>query len=133
MKKIIFTLLISLFTYVGNAQKVYRAVTAELYRIGTNQEWVLDTKLSDLKIDITVEDEFISIHAKSPTMYRIFVNSKESLSTKTLRGYRYDGVDLKLNENIKVDILKSIESNLGIISIINSNKGFNFRYFIETE
>ena len=122
-----------MFTYVGNAQKVYRAVTAELYRIGTNQEWVLDTKLSDLKIDITVEDEFISIHAKSPTMYRIFVNSKESLSTKTLRGYRYDGVDLKLNENIKVDILKSIESNLGIISIINSNKGFNFRYFIETE
>ena len=134
MKKVILILFLGFISLVSNSQTVYRVNTAELYLLNNStEEWVLDTKLSDLKVDITVEDEFLSIHAKSPSMYRIFTAAKEPLSTKSLRGYRYSGIDLKTNNNVKIDILRAIDSNVGIISIVNLEKKINFRYFIEIE
>jgi hypothetical protein len=105
---------------------------AELYLWNTStEEWKLDTKLSDLKIDVTVEDEFISFHAKTPTMYKVYINNKEPMTTKSLDGYRYIGRDLRTDDEVKIDVFKSKNSNIGVISIVNMKKGFNFRYFLE--
>jgi hypothetical protein len=131
MKNLILTLVILLGSFVAKSQTVYRAVMAELYVLNSNKEWTLDTKLSDLKINVTVEEEFITISAKSPTMYRVFINSKEQISSKTLKGYRYSGVDLKSSDNVTIDVMRSTESDIGIISIVNLDKKFNFRYFLE--
>ena len=132
MKNLFLTLIFSLITLFSKSQTVCRAFTAELYTLSSDrQEWLLDTKISDLKVDITLEDEFISIHAKSPTMYRIFNGSKETVDTKSLQGLRYKGVDLKTNESVTIDVLVGKDSNIGVISIVNHTKNINFRYFVE--
>jgi hypothetical protein len=132
MKKIIFTLILSFISLFSFSQTVYRCYMAELYLWNTStEEWKLDTKLSDLKIDVTVEDEFISFHAKTPTMYKVYNNSKEPMTTKSLEGLRYNGRDLRTDDEVKIDVFKSKNSNIGVISIVNMKKGFNFRYFLE--
>jgi hypothetical protein len=132
MKKIIFTLILSFISLFSFSQTVYRCHMAELYLWNTStEEWKLDTKLSDLKIDVTVEDEFISFHAKTPTMYKVYINNKEPMTTKSLDGYRYIGRDLRTDDEVKIDVFKSKNSNIGVISIVNMKKGFNFRYFLE--
>lgn len=132
MKKFILTLLLSVITFFGFTQTVYRCSMAELYLWNSSsKDWSLDTKLSDLKIDVTIEEEFISFHAKSPTMYRVYNNTKEPLETKLLQGYRYQARDLKTDDDVKIDILKSKSTSVAVISIINIKKGFNFRYFLE--
>jgi hypothetical protein len=132
MKKLIFTLLLTVISFFGFTQTVYRCSMAELYLWNSSsKDWSLDTKLSDLKIDITIEEEFISFHAKSPTMYRVYNNTKEPLETKTLQGFRYDARDLKTDDEVKIDIFKSKTTDIAVISIINLKKGFNFRYFLE--
>jgi hypothetical protein len=134
MKKLILTIAIVLSTLISFGQSVYRVSTAELYLYNSvSEEWILDTKLSDLKIDITVEEEFLSIHAKSPSMYRIYTSTKEIVTTKSLKGHRYSAIDLKTNNDVKIDILKHLDSNVGIISIVDPNRKFNFRYFITIE
>ena len=134
MKKILLSLLLILSFFICGAQSVYRASITELYFWDSqNEQWQLNTKQSDLNISITVEEEFISIHAKSPSMYRVFISTKEVISTKTLRGYKYAGVDLKSGQNVRIDVMKSIESNVGVISIINSSEKYNLRYFVVTE
>ena len=132
MKKIIFSLILSLISLLSFSQTVYRCSMAELYIWNTStEEWKLDTKLSDLKIDVTVEDEFISFHAKTPTMYKVYINTKEPMTTKSLDGYRYIGRDLRTDDEVKVDVFKSKTSSIGVISIVNTKKGYNFRYFLE--
>ena len=134
MKKFFLILFLIFSSFCGFTQTVYRCSMAELYTLDPNtKDWTLDTKLSNLKIDITIEDEFISFHAKSPTMYRVYNNTKEPLTTKSLQGFRYDGRDLKTDDEVKIDIFKSKTTNIAVISIINFRKSINFRYFLEVE
>jgi hypothetical protein len=64
-------------------------------------------------------------------MYKVYNNSKEPMTTKSLDGYRYNARDLRTDDEVKIDVFKSKNSNVGVISIINMKKGFNFRYFLE--
>jgi hypothetical protein len=134
MKKIFLLFFVALVALTSNAQSVYKASITELHFWDSKTEqWQLNTKQSDLDISITVEEEFISIFAKSPSMYRVFVATKEEISTKSLRGFKYAGLDLKTGKNVRIDVMKSIESNLGVISIINSSEGYNLRFFVMTD
>jgi hypothetical protein len=125
MKKIILSLLLVLSTSLLFSQTYYKAKITELYTYNTTtKEWNLYDKNSDVNITVVVEDEFISFQAKTP---------KEPFNTKSYRGYRYSGKDLKTDTMVKVDILGSNEEGVAMVSIVNSVEGYNFRFFLIKE
>jgi hypothetical protein len=132
MKTLLLSIFFTFVSLISQGQTVYRAVTAELHFYNkSTDDWTLNTKYSDLKIDITVEEKYISINAKSPSMYRVLDGTKEDVNTKSFTGYRYSARDLKTDELVKIDILKHVESGVVVLSIINMTQGFNLRYFID--
>ena len=131
MKKILFVLALGLVSLFAQAQTYYKATVTELYTYNKNtEEWELYQKNSDVNITVVVEEEFISFQAKTPSFYKIYSNTKEPMSTKSLEGYRYLGKDLKTDKMVKVDVLVSKESQVALLSIINSTEGYNFRFFL---
>lgn len=131
MKKLILFLLLIYTSSIVFSQTYYKATITEMYTINRNtNEWTLYQKNSDVNITVVVEEEFISFQAKTPTMYKIYLNSKEPFNTKSLKGFRYSGRDLKRDNNVTVDVLASAESQIGLISIIDLNDGYNFRFFL---
>ena len=131
MKHLLITLVFALSSLLGLTQSYYKATVTEMYTYNkSTEEWELYQKNSDVNITVVIEDEFISFQAKTPSMYKIYPDSKESLTTKTLKGYRYLGKDLREDKMVKIDVLISNDSPVAIISIINSNQGFNLRFFL---
>lgn len=132
MKKLLFTLTLCLGFIFGNAQEVYyKAVLTELYVFSeTTQEWELTTRKSDVNIRIVVEDEFITFQAKSPSMYKIYTTTKKTLETKSMKGFRYDAKDLKNDDMVNLDVLREVDGEIGMISVVNQKKGINLRFFI---
>lgn len=132
MKKLII-LLCSLFSvFASNAQEsTYKAIATELYSWNKlDKSWDLHTKNSNTTIIVVVEKEFITFQAKSPSMYKVYVDTKKPLDTKSMTGYRYDAKDLKNDTFVKVDVLKEIGGSLLLVSIINDLEGFNLRFFM---
>jgi len=131
MKKLLLSLVLSLFCFISFSQDYYRAKNTEHYQWNSeSEEWVLKTKYSDLDIVIVIEDEFLTIQAKSPSMYKIFAETKEDITTKKIVGYRFDARDLKRDTRVKIDIVRLTEGTTSMISIINSVEGYNLRFFI---
>lgn len=131
MKKITLLLTFILGTLVINAQTYFKATLTELYFYDNyTKEWSLHTKNSDVNITIVVEEEFITIQAKTPSMYKVYTSGKEPFNTTNLQGFRYNAKDLRRDEMIKIDILKQKNGDVGLISIVNSEQGFNQRYFL---
>jgi hypothetical protein len=134
MKKIILSLLLVISTSLLFSQTYYKAKITELYTYNTTtKEWNLYDKNSDVNITVVVEDEFISFQAKTPSFYKIYTETKEPFNTKSYRGYRYSGKDLKTDTMVKVDILGSNEEGVAMVSIVNSVEGYNFRFFLIKE
>ena len=134
MKKIILSLLLVLSTSLLFSQTYYKAKITELYTYNTTtKEWNLYDKNSDVNITVVVEDEFISFQAKTPSFYKIYSEKREPFNTKSYRGYRYTGKDLKTDTMVKVDILGSDQEGVAMISIVNSVEGYNFRFFLVKE
>lgn len=133
MKKVLLTLGLILMTVVGFSQTPYRVKTTEMYTYNSNtSEWELYQKNGDVNIVMTLEEKgVITIQAKTPSMYRFDKESGISISGETFSGYRYDGVDLRENEDCKIDIIKKT-SGTYIVSIIKSGK-YNLRYYILPE
>jgi hypothetical protein len=131
MKKFIILvslLIINLFSF---GQSYYKATMTEMYTYNRNsEEWELYQKNSDTKITVVIEDKFISFQAKTPSMYRIFEGTKEPIKTKSLTGYRYQAKDLKEEKLVKIDVVMSEETKLVIVSIINFDEGYNFRFYL---
>jgi len=132
MKKLLFTLTLCLGFIFGNSQEVYyKSVLTELYVFSEiNQEWELTTRKTDVNIRIIVEDEFITFQAKSPSMYKIYTTTKKTLETKSMKGFRYDAKDLKNDDMVNLDVLREVDGEIGMISIVNQKKGINLRFFI---
>jgi hypothetical protein len=131
MKKfLLFTFFVFIYLFsVG--QTFFRATTTEMYTINKNtEEWSLYEKNSNTDIVVVMEHEFITFQARTPTMYKIYLNTKESVSSKSLKGYRYSAKDLKEDVIVIIDILKSTESPIVLISIVNSSEGYNLRFFL---
>jgi hypothetical protein len=138
MKKIIIVLVSVLFSLGLTAQEYYKAVLTELYTYNNDKdEWELYQKNSDVSINVVVEKEFISFQAKTPSFYKIYLETAEPVNTKTLKGYRYSARDLKSNSMVKIDVLAGKQNTdsqgVGVISIINKEENFNFRFFIVTQ
>lgn len=131
MKNIFLTLLFSFISLFGFSQTYYKATVTEMYTYDkTNKEWTLYQKNSDVNITVVIEDEFISFQAKTPSMYRIYLSTKEELNTKSLSGYRYSAKDLKGEKMVKIDVLVSNDSPVAMVSIIDIDEGYNLRFFL---
>lgn len=131
MKKIILSLFFILSSLITWSQTYYKATVTEMYMFEKSQnEWQLYQKNSDVNITVVVEEEFISFQAKTPSIYKIYVSTKEPLETKSLKGFRYSAKDLKEEKYVKIDVLVNNESSVAIISIINLTDGYNFRFYL---
>jgi hypothetical protein len=131
MKKILFFVLLVISGVIGYSQSYYKATLTELYTYDkSSEEWILYQKNTDANITVVVEDEFVSFQAKTPSMYRIYLENKEPINTKSLRGYRYLGKNLKTDKMVKIDVLISNDSPVALISVINASDGFNLRFFL---
>ena len=96
-----------------------------------SKEWELYQKNSDTDITIVVENEFLSIIGKSPSMYKIYSESKEDISNKNMVGIRYKARDLKHDTQVTIDIVKAVSSGTAMISVINYNDEYNLRFFVK--
>ena len=131
MKKTLILSLLILISIFGYSQNFYKATITEMYTYNSDkEEWELYQKNSDVNITVVIEDEFINLQAKTPTMYKIYTNSKEAINTKTLKGYRYLAKDLKQEKMVKIDILISDETPVALVSIIDSREGYNLRFYL---
>lgn len=131
MKKFILTLFLFVSSFALSAQTSYKATLTEMYTWDKNSEqWELYQKNSDVNITVVVEEGFISVQAKKPSMYKVYDNTKEPIDTKSLKGYRYTSKDLRDDELVKIDVLVHKETQGAIISVINYSKGYNLRYFL---
>jgi len=134
MKKIILSLIVVFSSLISFSQTYYKAKITELHTFNTStQEWSLYDKNSDVDITVVVEERFISFQAKTPSFYKIYPETKEPFNTKSYRGYRYSGKDLKTDTMVKIDILGSTDDGVAMVSIVNSVEGYNFRFFLVKE
>ena len=133
MKNLFLFLTSLLFSVISYSQTYFKATHTEMYTQNqTTGDWDLYQKNSDVEIVVVVEDEFLSIQGKTPSMYKIYLNTKEAINTKGLSGFRYQGRDLKTDEKVTIDIIRSKESESagGVISIIYSQPNYNLRFFV---
>lgn len=131
MKSLLLSLAFVLISFFSNAQTIYRAAITEMYtwNSGTS-EWQLYSKNSDVKIEVCVEDEFLTIFAHSPTMYKIYKNTKEPISFSKYSGHRYTAKDLKTDLLVTVDIAGNPDDKVALLSIVNKSEQYNLRYFL---
>jgi hypothetical protein len=134
MKKLIlfFGFLLTIITSV-TAQSYYVATQSELYKYNTqSSKWELYQKNSDVNITVVIEDEFVHIQAKTPTVFKIYKSTAVDISGKTFEGFRYDAFDLKKDIKCTIDILKLNDGEY-MISVISINREYNLRYYIKTK
>jgi hypothetical protein len=132
MKKIVLILSLLFCGFFGYSQSYYIATKSELYTYNlNNEEWDLYQKNSDVNITIVLEDDFLSIQANSPTMYKLARGRGKEISGKSYTGFRYDALNLKKNEICTIDIVKFDETNF-MVSIFKTGE-YNFRYYIKTK
>lgn len=133
MRTLFLTLLLSISTLL-NAQSRYKASTSEMYVYDTDkEEWTLYQKNSNVDIDVIVEEEFITFFAKTPTMFKINLETKEKFSVGGSEGYRYIATDLKKDASVIIDILVNSDKSKTMISITNKYKKYNLRYILDTK
>lgn len=131
MRALLLTLVLTLSSLFLNAQNYYKATLTEMYSYNNStKSWDLYQKNSDVNIVIVVEDEYINIQAKSPSFFKIYLDSKEPLNIKTFTGNSYVAKDLKKDKLVKIDILKYTNTNYIVLSIIDTDDGYNLRFFL---
>lgn len=135
MKKTLITLLLFFILFAGYSQSgeaYYKAITTEMYTKNEyTDNWELYQKNGNTNITIVVEENFLSIQAQKPTIYRIFRGEIKEINTDKLVGSRYNAKDLKTDEYCTIDILKMKSSNFYLISVISGR--INLRYYVEVE
>ena len=130
MKRILFLLTLTLFTSVAFSQRVYRVYKTEMHTKNSSGDWELYSKNSDTKIEMCIEDNFLTIWAKSPSVYKIYKEDSKDISGKTYKGTSYGGRDLKEDERCVIHIL-SMGDGEYMISIFKL-QGYNLRYFLRS-
>lgn len=126
-------ILFVLISSIGHTQTnewYYKAISTEIHVKNTyTGEWDLYQKNAATNITVVVENDFISIQAQKPTIYRIYKTNLQDVSTDKIEGTRYVAKDLKSDEYCTIDVLKSRTSDYYMISVIKS--GINLRYLID--
>jgi hypothetical protein len=111
-----------------NKETYFKAYSTEFHIKDNYGDWSLHQKNGKTNITMVLEEDFLSIHAQKPTVYKIYKTSSEPLKTENLKGSRYIGKDLKTEESCTIDILQYKQTDVYIISIVKGD--FNFRYFV---
>lgn len=139
MKKLFLSLSILFVGLFTNAQdsKSYLVTRSEWYLYNDkSEEWVLQDKNSNVKIDMVVYKNVINIQAKTPTLFRLDEDSKETIKGKKFSGYRYSAIECVEMKKCDVDIVRLEEDeSIFLFSVIfteNGNK-FNLRYYANLE
>jgi hypothetical protein len=132
MKKLLLLLTLMVSSLLVKSQTTrYRAVTTELYSYNSTKEtWDLYKSNENTDILIVVEENFVTIQAQTPSMFRVYSESKEPLKSKSLYGYRYRAKDLRTEDYVKIDIMTMDDGPYVLLSIINMTEGLNYRYFL---
>ena len=132
MKKLIFTIFALIVGVVSYSQDVYKAYSTEMYTYNKDyKEWNLYEKNSDINIRIVVEEFFLTIQAKSPSMFKINQSSKEDVNTENFFGYRYLAKDLKEDVYVTIDIVR-YKHEKAMISITNMSQGYRLIFYISS-
>lgn len=135
MKKTLLTIILSLILLIGSAQTneaYYKAVSTELYvKNEYTNGWDIYQKNATTNITVVIEENFVSIQAQKPTIYRIYKDEIQQINTDKLIGSRYTAKDLKTNEWCTIDVVRSKSEDNGfyLISIIVGK--INLRYFVQ--
>lgn len=131
MKTLFLSLILSVLSLSSNAQSFYRAIVTELYTKNQyTDKWDLYQKNSDVKIDLCIEEEFITFFANSPTMYKVYKNTKKEISFSSYSGYSYLAKDLKKDVYVSLDLVREPQTGVTMLSVVNNSEGFNLRYFL---
>lgn len=129
MKKLFLSLILSLFYLVSCSQTSYLATRSEIYEYNhQSKDWVLYQKNSNVEIILVFEEEYLTIQAQSPSMYKVYPETKKPIESEELRGFRYDAYDFKRSVSCKLDIVKYDEKYF-LISIVRGD--YNLRFYIE--
>lgn len=135
MKKTLLTIILSLILLIGSGQSneaYYKAVATEMYvKNEYTNGWDLYQKNGTTNITVVIEENFVSIQAQKPTIYRIYKDEIQQINTDKLIGSRYTAKELKTNEWCTIDVVrsKSEENNFYLISIVVGK--INLRYFVQ--
>lgn len=135
MKKTLLTIILSLILLISSAQTneaYYKAVSTELYvKNEYTNAWDIYQKNATTNITVVIEENFVSIQAQKPTIYRIYKDEIQQINTDKLIGSRYTAKDLKTNEWCTIDVVRSKSEDNGfyLISIIVGK--INLRYFVQ--
>jgi hypothetical protein len=85
--------------YSQKSNEVYfKASSTEMYVKNVKGEWDLYQKNGSTNITIVLEENFISIQAQKPSIYRIYKSTSQPIETEKLEGSRYNAKDLKTEE-----------------------------------
>lgn len=127
------SLVMTLFVcYSQKSNEVYfKASSTEMYVKNVKGEWDLYQKNGSTNITIVLEENFISIQAQKPSIYRIYKSTSQPIETEKLEGSRYNAKDLKTEEYCTVDVLRIKSTSYYVISIVNDF--VNLRYFVDSD
>ncbi len=129
MKNLLIVFLFLSNVVYGQSKEIYfKAYSTEMYILDKNNEWELYQKNGSTNITMVLEEDFLSILAQKPTVYRIFKTNTQPLKTENLAGTRYTAKELKSEEYCTVDVVRVRTSDLYIISVVNGK--YNLRYFV---
>jgi len=133
MKKLLFTLLLTFVSVISFSQTYHTATKTEMYVFNRNLEkWELYDVNLNVDIVVVLEENFVTIQANSPTMYRILQGSAKNISQKDFKGYRYEAIDLKKDIKCYIDIIETDNDSNYIISIFKLND-YILRYYMKSE
>lgn len=129
MKGIFLVLTFVASSLLASSQNVYRAHKTEMYTKEYSGDWELYSKNSDTKIQICLEDEFITIWAKSPSLYKIYKSEGEEIKGKTFTGMSYPAKDLKTDKMCIIHVI-NLDGEY-VLSVVKSSEKYNLRYYLK--
>lgn len=128
--KFLLTLILTACVSFAFGQKMYNAVTTELYKKDySTGKYELVDKNKNTNITIVSEGYTLTIQALSPTMYKLSEYGSKEIDNQYFYGHTYKARDLKNNLNCDIDIVQHRTSKYLIISVWFDD--YNFRYMIE--
>ena len=119
MKKLLTILSLFIFTSAFSQTKNVKfiATSTEMYIKNNSNEWELFQKNGSTDIVIKLEEGILTIFAESLSLYRLNSKSLVQINNKTYEGLSYDAIELKKEEDCRVNIIRYKENNKWVLNI----------------
>ena len=138
MKKLFLALVATLlfsFSYAqDDTSTVYRIYQAEFYTYSdATEKWTLETRNTDVNFDLVVYKNNLNIQAKTPTLFKVKVESKKFISGNGYYGYTFEALECVEEKICKLDYVYSTNNkNSFMLSVIFKDEvlgNVNLRYY----